>query len=137
MKYIVLTIVGFLAATPGCSQATGDDPLALSKTITLEGVSGRIDHMSLDAQGKRLFVAALGNNTVEVIDLEAARRAGTIRELSEPQGVLFVPEFNRIVVANGGDGSVRFYDGKTFQHINPDFPDTVESFDMAMYSLTL
>src|SRR4030095_16801560 len=44
------------------------EPLVkLSKTIALPGVSGRIDHLDVDLPGQRLFVAALGNNTVEVI----------------------------------------------------------------------
>jgi hypothetical protein len=32
-------------------------------------VKGRIDHLSIDVEKARLFVAALGNNSVEVIDL--------------------------------------------------------------------
>jgi hypothetical protein len=40
----------------------------LKQTIALPGVEGRIDHFALDASGKRLFVCALGNNTVEVLD---------------------------------------------------------------------
>jgi hypothetical protein len=43
------------------------------KTIPLEGVEGRIDHLGLDAKGRRLFVAALGNDTVEVVDLAAGK----------------------------------------------------------------
>jgi len=43
------------------------------ETIPLEGVEGRIDHLGLDAKGKRLFVAAFGNDTVEVVDLDSAR----------------------------------------------------------------
>jgi WD40 repeat protein len=120
--------MGLMLATTGCLPATVDDPLTLSGTIALEGVSGRIDHMTLDAKGNRLFVACLGNNTVEVIDLAAGKRDGTIGGLSEPQGVLFVPEFNRIVVANGGDATVRFYDGKTLQQVKTiDFKEDADN----------
>ena len=41
----------------------------LTKTIALPGVEGRIDHIAFDAAGERLFICALGNNTVEVLDL--------------------------------------------------------------------
>jgi hypothetical protein len=44
-------------------------PLRLEKTILLPDVQGRIDHLSLDVKNQRLFVAALGNNTVEVVDV--------------------------------------------------------------------
>ena len=49
------------------------EPLRFVDTIPLPGVEGRIDHMALDIAGQRLFVAALGNNTVEVVDLGARR----------------------------------------------------------------
>src|SRR2546425_7518659 len=47
------------------SRAGEPGPLKLVKTIPLPDVKGRIDHLAIDSKGKRLFVAALGNNTVE------------------------------------------------------------------------
>ncbi len=127
MRHLLSTILAVTCVT-GCSPKTADDPLTLSRTIALEGVSGRIDHMAIDLEGKRLFVACLGNNTVEVLDLAAGRRAGTITGLKEPQGVVFVPESGRIVAANGGDGTVRFYDGKTLQQVKTiDFKDDADN----------
>ena len=52
------------AAEPGAG-------LELKQTIPLPGVEGRIDHFDFDSAGERLFVCALGNGTLEVIDLEA------------------------------------------------------------------
>jgi DNA-binding beta-propeller fold protein YncE len=93
-------------------QAT--QPLRLEKTIELPDVQGRIDHLSIDVNGRRLFVSALGNNTLEVIDLKTGKRVNTIRQLKEPQGVLFVADTNRIYVANGEDGSVRIFDAGSY-----------------------
>src|SRR3989442_9678373 len=45
--------------------------LKLVQKIPLPAVKGRIDHISVDLRGKRLFLAALGNGTMEVIDLAA------------------------------------------------------------------
>jgi YVTN family beta-propeller protein len=115
MKSVLLAFLTIIAAGTGESRAVGDNSLALTKSIVLKGVSGRIDHMAIDVEGRQLFVAALGNNTIEVIDLAAGSRIGTIPRLKEPQGVVYLPEFNRIAVANGGDGSVRYYDGKSLQ----------------------
>src|SRR5512132_3360050 len=86
-------------------------PLTLEKTIPLPGVQGRIDHLSIDLAGQRLFVAALGNDTVEVVDLKQGKAGHRITGLAEPQGVLYVPSANRLYVANGKDGSLRIYDG--------------------------
>jgi hypothetical protein len=88
-------------------------PLRLEKTIELPDVQGRIDHLCIDIKRGGLFVAALGNNIVEIIDLNAGRRIKTISKLNEPQGVLYVPEMNRLYVANGNEGTVRSFDAKS------------------------
>ena len=92
-------------------------PPHLVQTIPLEEVQGRIDHMSMDVSGKRLFVAALGNNTVEVVDLKQGKVVRSLSGFSEPQGVCFVPEFNLLAVANGGDGRCLFFDGTTLDPV--------------------
>jgi DNA-binding beta-propeller fold protein YncE len=91
-----------------------NQPLRLEKTIELPEVQGRIDHLSVDVKGQRLFVSALGNNTVEVIDLKAGKRLKTISGLQEPQGVLYVPATDRLYVANAKDGRVRVFDGSSY-----------------------
>src|SRR4051812_30940777 len=78
--------------------------------IPLPGVEGRIDHFALDAKSGRLFMAALGNNSVEVIDPAAGKVTDRIKDLPTPQGVGFAPESSRIAVANDKDGSCRLYD---------------------------
>ena len=92
--------------------------LRLVQTIPLPHVEGRIDHLAVDLQGQRLFVAALGNNTLEVLDLKAGTRLHTITGLHEPQGVVFIPESNTIVVTNGQTGTCDIFDGTSFQHRN-------------------
>ena len=96
-------------------QAQSHSPLRLEKTILLPGVKGRIDHLAFDADNQRLFVAALGNNTVEVIDIKSGKAVGTIRGLAEPQGVIYQPEKKRLWIANGNDGTVRIFDALTFR----------------------
>lgn len=93
------------------------DVLHLEAKIPLSGVSGRMDHLAYDAAGHRVFAAALGNNSVEVVDLGAGSRVHSITGLHEPQGVLFVPSAGRLVVANGGDGACVFYDGRSYAEL--------------------
>jgi DNA-binding beta-propeller fold protein YncE len=96
-------------------QGGGGGPLRLAGSITLPQVRGRIDHMAVDLKGQRLFVAALGNNTLEVIDLKRGERAASVSGFDEPQGVVYLPESARVVVANGGDGTVIFLDGASLK----------------------
>jgi len=98
----------------GLAWGQAAQPLRLEKTIELPDVQGRIDHMSIDVKAERLFVSALGNNTLEIVDLKAGKRAKTIGQLKEPQGVVYVPETERLYVANGNDGSVRIFDASSF-----------------------
>jgi YVTN family beta-propeller protein len=90
------------------------EPLRLVATVPMPQVEGRIDHMAIDVAGQRLFVAALGNNTLEVIDVKSAKLLRTIPGLHEPQGIAYTPETNRIYVANRADGSLHIYDGASF-----------------------
>lgn len=109
-------LTGFVLAMVCAGSSVGAQsmaPLRLEKTIDLPDVQGRIDHFSIDLKNRRLFMAALGNDTVEVIDLKTAERIQTIRGLAEPQGILVVPELNRLFVANGKDGSLRIFDSST------------------------
>ena len=79
--------------------------------IVLPRVARRIDHMAVDLARRRLFVAAYGNNTLDVIDLAAGTRMRRIRGLDEPQGVGYSTRADVVAVANGGDGTVRLYRG--------------------------
>jgi DNA-binding beta-propeller fold protein YncE len=102
--------------------------LQLKQTIPLPGVQGRIDHLDVDISGQRLFVCALGNNTVEVIDLHKGERIHTISGLGAPQGVAFVPELNRLLVANDKGGVCNIYDADSFQVIGKvDFADDADN----------
>lgn len=109
MRLFVLIIASAVLAW---SQT--NEPLRPEKTVELPDVQGRIDHMSIDVKGQRLFVSALGNNTVEVIDVKAGKRIRTITGLAEPQGALYVPETDRLYIANSKDGTVRVFDGNSY-----------------------
>lgn len=99
----------------GVTHAENVTPLRLVKTIPLPGVMGRIDHMAVDLEDGRLFVAALGNSSLEVLDFHSFKHIRRIGGLSEPQGVLYIPEFGNILVTNGGNGSCKIFDSKSFQ----------------------
>ena len=89
-------------------------PLQLEEQIPVPSVAGRLDHFATDVKRKRLFVSALGNNTVEVIDTFAGRVVHSIKGLAQPQGPLYVPTVDKLYVANAEDGKVRVYDGATY-----------------------
>src|SRR5689334_8349206 len=89
---------------------TPDTPLRLVQSIPLPGVEGRIDHLAADLTRGRLFVAALGNDTVDVIDLSAGRRLSALSGMREPQGIAVDPRTGRAFVASGQGGDLREFD---------------------------
>ena len=108
-----------VVASCGCIIAVHaqEKTLKLKQTIPLPGVEGRIDHFALDASGERLFVCALGNNTVEILDLRKGERIRSITGLGAPQGIVYIPELDRLFIANDKGGLCKIYDGKSFQTV--------------------
>src|SRR5260370_3277796 len=129
MKTLFATVI-LLTLAPltfiGCNTAPGGVPapaaapshelaaLQLIQRIPVPGVTGRMDHFAAYHKRRLLIFAGLGNNTVEVVNTFEAKVVQSIKGLNEPQGVLYVPEFNKLFVANAGNGMVNVYDGKTW-----------------------
>src|SRR5260370_30674143 len=101
----VLSIFAFVSLT----AAEDKEALHLVQTIPVPNVTGRIDHMDVDVEGKRLFVAGLENGSVEVFDLQAGKWLKSIPGLKKPQGIAYVPSLNKIFVASGDDGMLRVF----------------------------
>jgi DNA-binding beta-propeller fold protein YncE len=129
IRYIIVTLL--LATLIVLStSAIGQEPqvLSLHSQIPLTNVKGRIDHFSVDVKGQRLFVAAVANHTLEVIDLQSGKQVHTITGLAEPQGVFYDASTNHLFVACALDGTVRIYDGTTFRLLGGvKFPDDADN----------
>jgi DNA-binding beta-propeller fold protein YncE len=116
MKNRVVTLF-FINLFVLSGMALSQDSPALSpkSPIHLTKVEGLMDHLAVDVMGQRLFATAFDNHTLEVIDLKTGRQVHTITNLDEPQGSFYDAANNRLFVANGGDGTVKIFDGTTFQ----------------------
>jgi DNA-binding beta-propeller fold protein YncE len=102
------------------STASGQttDALTPAGRIELPNVNGRIDHFSVDLAGQRLFMSALGNRSVEVLDVQAGKHLRSLPGLAEPQGVYFDAGSGRLFVACAQDGTVHVYDATSFKLLN-------------------
>jgi DNA-binding beta-propeller fold protein YncE len=81
----------------------------------MPGVEGRIDHLAVDPTGQRLFVAALGNNTVEVLDVDKGVHVKSLAGFREPQGIALAADANVVAVANGQGEGVQLVDAKDYR----------------------
>src|SRR5256712_2280082 len=121
LSLLALVPIAFLAA---CRSAPAADtasatrhelaPLQLIQKIPVPGVAGRIDHFTAFPKRRLLIFAALGNNSMEIVNTFQAKVIQSVKGLNEPQGVLYVPGLDKIFAANAGNGTVKVYDGKTY-----------------------
>lgn len=113
-----LMIFPLLAAAQQTISQDELAPLVLVRIIPMPAAEGRVDHMSVDPESGRVFATVYGNDTLDVLDVHRSREIHTIREgLNEPQGVAFIPELNKLVVSNSGDGSCKIFDATTYKLI--------------------
>jgi phosphate transport system substrate-binding protein len=120
----VLREGAFLPLTPSIVAAQlkklrgADGALALVGKIPVRGMTGTWDHMTVDPATDRLFLSAQDQQSVYVVPL----KGGGIRRLSgefdRPQGELYVPGFERLVITNGRNGHVLFLDGHSYGMAN-------------------
>jgi hypothetical protein len=113
----IVTALIIYAATLSCQAQTEltSKHLKLDKEIILHGVKGRIDHIDINFKEQIAYVAALGNNTLEIVDLKNGKVVGSIKGLDEPQGVAYIVKHSEIFVANGGTGECGFYNAATLK----------------------
>ena len=115
--FFAITLFSFCLQGCNAQPSTQSKTLALIGTIALPDVSGRIDHLAFDPVSQRIFVDALGNKSVEVVDFKNNKSIHSIQNLSEPQGIVFIRENNTVFVANGGNGVCDVFNANTFQKI--------------------
>jgi len=109
---VALLLLSFFACA-----STGDGPLVAAMVVALEKVGGRIDHLAFDAERSRLYVCALGNGSVEVVDVAKGAVVKSLAKLEEPQGVVAIPVKKQFAVASGGDGTLRIFDAESFAEV--------------------
>ena len=112
-------VTALLALAPTLASGQQEEggarvPLVPAAAIELPGVEARMDHLAIDLARERLFIAALGN---DIVDLAAGKHLRSLKGPGEPQGILYLPERNRMVVACGKTGTCEVYDGETLEKL--------------------
>src|SRR5262245_4748833 len=103
-------------ALRGVSPQKGEPAtLKLVQTIRLKGAPGRLDHLAIDNQHARLFVANLSNNSLDIVDLKAGKLIKQIPDQKKIQGIAYSPDLDRIYVGNGIGGECNAFDGKDYK----------------------
>lgn len=115
-RYCLILLFVALGCFNSCqAQENGKQLLTLEKEIALPNVKGRIDHIDINLKDQIAYIAALGNNTLEIVNLKIGKVTGSITGLDEPQGVAYIPKHQEILIANGGTGECGFYNAITLK----------------------
>jgi hypothetical protein len=115
---LFILLVFFNCSSHDSNVNNENNMLKLTAQIALPDVRGRIDHISCDAIHHLAFVAALGNNTIEVVNINTKTVVHTIKGLHEPQGIAYIPSLERLVVANGNNGACIFLNATNYSLLN-------------------
>jgi DNA-binding beta-propeller fold protein YncE len=107
-------ILHFSCNSQETNSYTEKERLSLGAKVILPNVRGRIDHIAYDSISHLAFIAALANNSVEVVDLHTRQLVHTITGLREPQGVMCIPLQKKLIVANGDNGACVFFSLPTY-----------------------
>ena len=101
-------------ALVGCAPSDTVESLSLQNTINLPNVHERIDHMDFDSKTNRLFVGALENDSLEIIDAKQGKIIKSIKNLGGPQGVVYVEQYSTIYVSCRNNGDLVAIDSNTY-----------------------
>jgi DNA-binding beta-propeller fold protein YncE len=112
--FFTLLLPAFASQTPSSSPG----PLQLIQTYQLpENVKGNFDHFEVDLKRNRLFATPEDFKSVLVFDIATGKQVHQINGILRPHAVLYRADVDRIYVTDGGDGSVKVYDGEDYHQL--------------------
>jgi hypothetical protein len=107
-----LTAALILAVFSPCAvEAQSASPLTLQRTIELPAGTAKFDHFAIDLKTDRLYIAATGNHSVEVLDLGTGKVVESVSALGKPHGLFWNPSTNSIYAADGSQGDLKIFTG--------------------------
>ena len=116
--FLIVTVAFVQICVSVAAYAQQKELLHLVQTIPMPNVKGRFDHMDVDVDGKRAFIAGVESGSVEVVDLAAGKWTRSIPGFKTPTEMCYVQELNKIFVASRDDGMIRVFRGDSFDLID-------------------
>jgi hypothetical protein len=98
------------------ANSLSGEPLHLSQTLAMAAtIKGNFDHFGIDLKRNRLFATPEDFKAVLVFDLAQGKLIHQIDGIVRPHAVLYREDTDRLYVTDGGDGSVKVYDGESYR----------------------
>jgi DNA-binding beta-propeller fold protein YncE len=105
----------FLVAAAPSDAARPPEPLPLQRVadVRLPGSPTRFDYQDIDAARRRLYVAHLGANQVDVVDIDARRVVGVVGDIPAVHGVRVAPDLDIVYASATAADAVVAIDAST------------------------
>jgi DNA-binding beta-propeller fold protein YncE len=104
-------VVLFLSLGASSARTQSTPPLTLQRTIALPIDTGKFDHFAFDQTAGRLFIAATGNHSVEVLDLNSGKVTQSVTGIGKPHGLAWVPATGLLYASDGRQGDLKIFTG--------------------------
>jgi DNA-binding beta-propeller fold protein YncE len=111
MKLTLAATLFLTALGAPAVQAQTASPLTLQRSFELPAGTGKFDHFAIDLKAGRLFLAATGNHSVEVLDLGSGKVVESVSALGKPHGLAWIPATNSLYAADGAQGDLKIFEG--------------------------
>ncbi len=111
--FVLLSAATLAACTSPPPAAVGDLPLTFQKDVTLPGNATRLDYQVLDPQSNRLYIAHLGDSTVDVIDLDTLTARAMPSPVASVHGLALASDQHLLLATASGSNEVVFMDTRT------------------------
>jgi hypothetical protein len=99
------------------AHAQSAPPLPLQRTVALPIGTGKFDHFAFDRNAGRLFIAAIGNHSVEVLDLNPGKVTQSLTGISKPHGLAWVAATGQLYAADGTQGDLKIFGGSPLHQV--------------------
>jgi DNA-binding beta-propeller fold protein YncE len=109
IKLETVAIVSFLSLGAPFAHTQSTPPLTLQRTIDLPVGTGKFDHFAFDQGGGRLFIAATGNHSVEVMDFNSGKVTESLNGIGKPHGLAWIPGL--LYASDGTEGDLKILAG--------------------------
>jgi DNA-binding beta-propeller fold protein YncE len=104
-------VVLFLSLGASSAHTQSTPPLTLQQTIALPAGTGKFDHFAFDQNAGRLFIAATGNHSVEVLDLNSGKVTQSLTGIGKPHGLAWIPATSLLYASDGTQGDLKIFAG--------------------------
>jgi DNA-binding beta-propeller fold protein YncE len=122
---LVLTLA--LPSIPTSSSPSARLPLRHTADVRLPGSPSRFDYQAVDPTRRRIYVAHLGANQLDVVDLDHLTAVGAVDHVANVHGVQAAPDLDLVYASATGADEVIAIDTTTlevrFRVPSGDFPD--------------